>query len=97
LRPVPGYICQFGAAFAQTDDDIKSRLDSVSETVKAAKDRLAAIKADHQMNQERLAAFTQDPEVTAMLAELDRARVQECANIVESAQTTMSTVMIRPT
>src|SRR5688572_15007061 len=42
-----------GAVFAAADDDIKGRVDVVSETVRDGKAKLAAIREDYRINRAR--------------------------------------------
>jgi hypothetical protein len=82
-----------GAVFAATDDEIKGRVDVVSEAVRDGKAKLAAIREDYRINRARLLAFANDPEVAARLAQLDRVRVQDGSNTVQSTQATLAAVM----
>ena len=82
-----------GAVFAATDDEIKGRVDVVSETVRDGKAKLAAIREDYRINRARLLAFAEDPEVAAQLAQLDRVRVQDGSDTVQSTQATLAAVM----
>lgn len=82
-----------GAVFAATDDEIKGCVDVVCETVRDGKAKLAAIREDYHINRARLLAFANDPEVAARLAQLDRVRVQDGSNTVQSTQATLAAVM----
>jgi thioesterase domain-containing protein len=79
-------------SFAESDDDLKSRLDAASQAVADGKSRMTQIKTQYQIDRARLAAASSSPEISARVDELDRTHIQDAIDNVRATQARLPTL-----